>query len=497
MPIFGPGGGGGGTTLDFSGDTGAGDTPSVGVIFEGVNGASVNVDPDGTSARVQIDGGAGAIPAASPTVTGPDAAGDAPALGVSGTFSDGDHDHGLPAPSGTVTGPAAFGDAPAAGAAGTYSDGGHSHGLPVAPTAIGTINATAAIIDCANGPGYIDVTKCLSGTLAIVYVPPATQYLQPFWVVDGANVPLDNGWQFGLCPVDMLDTNLAVSTSNDAPISWRSDDDSTNSTDAGDPGRGGPYLYTAANLIGYLSMVAGPFAARPAVYIAPYAGLTPYLSTAGAVQTTAWIIETFGGIDNVWVCTTAGTTGAVAPTFDPGASPITDGTAVWTFVAAAPTVGRAHPMTSAYAPVSAAPAVYEGIRVKTVDVAYTDFAEGPIGAYAESAPPIYTLQPGETLLAITGRVTTAFDDTGMGTITLSDATGAAGPFPYAQFGLDLPTAVGGFVGVIDQTTTNGVQLTGGLEVEAVTGDIVPVASLWNGDGTQGAVRFRLVIADAP
>lgn len=94
--------------------------------------------------------------------------------------------------------------------------------------------------------------------------------------------------------------------------------------------------YTVAELVAGLMV----FIDLPDIVSKRYLGIQ-YVATeetgaawAGetAIAEDALVVEEGASENEVWQCTTAGTTSDTEPTWVPGDSPITDGTAVWTYV---------------------------------------------------------------------------------------------------------------------------------------------------------------------
>jgi hypothetical protein len=86
--------------------------------------------------------------AASSTVTTA-AIGDAPVPGTAGTFSQGDHKHGMPAFAATVTAGTTYGLASAVGAAVTLAHADHGHGTPALPS-VNTLAPTTGVFSMAG-----------------------------------------------------------------------------------------------------------------------------------------------------------------------------------------------------------------------------------------------------------------------------------------------------------------------------------------------------------
>ena len=163
-----------------TGGSGGSGTPATTVTGPDAFGAAPVVGVSLLYARADHDHGLPANPApgVATTVTGPDAFGAAAAVGVSLLYARADHDHGLPAnpapsPATTVTGPDAYGAAAVVGTSLLYARADHDHGLPAAPAAniSRDVNGVSANVSLpATTTTTVNTTASLStGTWLIIW----------------------------------------------------------------------------------------------------------------------------------------------------------------------------------------------------------------------------------------------------------------------------------------------------------------------------------------
>lgn len=140
------------------------------------------------------------------------------------------------------------------------------------------------------------------------------------------------------------------------------------------------------------------------------------------------------------------------------------------------------------------------LRALSVPVAFSDFTADPPASGFGTAP-IYDLQPGEQLVGMVGRVTVAFNDSGVPTLQAV----ASADWPNTETILlaigtngALPTPFDGLVGLVSGGFNAGISPWGGPEPVEPDTTAVPIFALlsgtYNGDGTTGSATFTLYLA---
>ncbi len=137
----------------------------------------------------------------------------------------------------------------------------------------------------------------------------------------------------------------------------------------------------------------------------------------------------------------------------------------------------------------------QAVKIETVDLVLADFTYDVPDGYLLS-PTIYTVQPGEHVLFVLGRITETFDDSGVPAFGVTDELFSIGFLgPNAPVGItDVPVPSGGLV-TLNGATIGSSQPLPQTSVFTPDSSAVPliVAASAAGDGNTGALTIWLYI----